>query len=175
MGASDLRGDVHLKKSMILFLIFAALSVGGAVVLFQFGHLKFLTVGTANIAVQVIRLTGLKAIVFDDYIILSNQSWHVTLECTAIYLMGLFWSFILVYPVRPLEKLIGIALGVPIIFMANVLRLMLLAAAVKFLPGYFQVLHDYVWQVVFIFLVVTLWFAWIQWLAGDERQNAIPA
>lgn len=141
----------------------------------QHGYLDFFTAGTAAIAAQGIRLIGLQATVLGDNIELSHQSWLVTLECTAIYLMALYGSFVVTYPVKPTAKLIGVALGIPIIFAANILRLMFLAEAVEYLPGYFQALHDYVWQVGFVFLVVALWFAWIQWLAGNERQSAIPA
>lgn len=132
----------------------------------------YLVVATTNASAWLMRAFGLEAQISGNSIALTNQTLLVNLECTAIYLMILFAAFVLVYPARWLRKLIGLAAGIPAIFAANVLRLLLTAWVVEFKPQYFQYFHDYMWQVAFIIFIVVLWLIWIERVVGYERNVA---
>jgi len=87
----------------------------------------YLCLATTNASIWLIRSIGIEAQSAGNSIILRNQTLLINAECTAIYLMIIFGTFILVYPTKWLRKLIGLALGISAIYVANVLRLTLTA------------------------------------------------
>jgi archaeosortase B (VPXXXP-CTERM-specific) len=137
------------------------------------GFSWFLIGLTARTSAWLINLAGIEARLSGDVIGLSNQSLLINAECTAIYLMIFFGSFVIVYPARWISKMVGLVAGIPVIFTANVSRLLLTAYVVEFRPGYFQYFHDYMWQVAFIIFVVVLWWLWIELVVKYDARNAL--
>lgn len=133
----------------------------------------YLVVATTKVSVWIIGLVGIKTHVVRNTIGLSNRTLLINLECTAIYLMILFASFVIVYPASWPRKMLGLALGIPSIFVANIIRLLLTSCVAEYKPQFFTYFHDYMWQVGFILLVVVLWVLWIEKIVGYERKTPI--
>jgi archaeosortase B (VPXXXP-CTERM-specific) len=133
----------------------------------------YLVVATTRASAWLMSALGLEPSVSANSIALTNQTLLINLECTAIYLMILFGAFVLVYPAKWPRRAIGLLLGIPAIFGANVLRLLLVAYVVEFKPKYFEFFHDYTWQVAFIVFVVVLWLMWIEKVVGYERKASV--
>ena len=74
----------------------------------------------------------------------------------------LFTSFVLAYPASWRARLIGLALGVPLFFAVNVLRLATLARVVEVYPGAFFYLHEYVWQGILTVVVLVGAIGWAE-------------
>jgi len=124
-------------------------------------NLAFFDIFTSIVITNLIRLSGLQAIRDSNTIYLAHSSWIVTTECTAIFIMLIFTSFILVYPSSLKAKGFALITGIPFIFAANIMRLLMMAWIDKLRPQYTEYFHQYLWQVVFIVMVIFMWLFWI--------------
>ena len=65
----------------------------------------------------------------------------------------------------------GLAVGLPIIALANLLRLVAAAYASEHLnAATFTFTHDYLFKVGMILVVVALWASWLQMAGGHESK-----
>jgi len=84
-------------------------------------------------------------------------------ECSGVEAMAIFCGAVIAFPAAFKEKLLAIGLGVPALYIVNVLRLACLAFIGTFMSRQaFDFAHVYVWQTVFIIFVVILWLIWIE-------------
>jgi len=96
------------------------------------------------------------------HIVINTLTMDVNHECTGIFVIFLFASFVLAYPAPWLARLGGIGAGVPLLFLVNVLRLATLARIVEVYPGAFFYFHEYVWQGIFMVVVLVGSIAWAE-------------
>ncbi len=93
-------------------------------------------------------------------------------ECNGVPAIIVFVSAILAYPASIRLKAIGLALGMPAIFVVNQVRVLSLFFAHRFLSKQvFDLLHEYVWQFVIIIFSVLLW---IYWAERFVRRDGAP-
>ena len=166
-----LSGNKFLKTGL-LFCLLAILGNVLAYFLTKGGYTVYFETLTTKASAYFIQLTGLKAVVNKNIIHLSNSVWLVDTECTAINLIVIFVSFILVYPASFRAKAIGLLAGLPFIFVANISRLLAMAWVDQINPAYSVYFHDYIWQVVFLILVAFKWLLWIDKVVN--RAIAVP-
>jgi exosortase/archaeosortase family protein len=93
-------------------------------------------------------------------------------ECTPLFVVILYVSFIASYPADWKHRGRGLLLGIPVLIAANLLRLaLLISLGVKY-PGLFEAGHVYLGQFVMVFLVILVSMVWIrqihepQWSSG---------
>lgn len=98
-----------------------------------------------------ITLSGLKNVTIMGYPI------QVVVECTAYnyYLFAIALAAFAKWTFR--DKLINVAIFLFAIFIINNLRFIILAAAGKFYPDIFDIIHDYFWNILFAFITLGLW------------------
>lgn len=133
-------------------------------------YLAFLDIFTSYVITGLIHISGLHAIRDSNTIYLAHSSWLVTTECTALFIMLIFSSFVFVYPSSVKQKGIALLAGIPFIFSANILRLYIMAWIDYLNPEYSEFFHDYMWQVVFIVMVVFMWLIWIDRVVARETK-----
>lgn len=156
------KGRNEFVKVSLIFLALVSLFNLAIYLLSYAGYLYPLIDFTTVSAAYLMNLFGLKAAVSLDRILLKSRTFYITLECTAIYIAALYASLVLAYPVKAKKKLSGLTIGIPAILIANILRLLIIATVSERFPSkYFNYLHDYLWQIVFVLLVATLWFIWL--------------
>lgn len=168
-------GSIEFFKRNKLF--FSALLFLGYFAFFQFvvyrlfflGYLDYLLRYTTLSSAWLIKAIGIQAHVSANKIFLASRTLIIDLECTAVFIAVLYISFVLAYPAKAVRKLTGIAVGVSAIFIANVLRIGLIAVVSERFPRYFDYLHDYVWQVAFILMTALLWIMWVSRGFKSER------
>ncbi|PLX89201.1 MAG: hypothetical protein C0619_11630, partial [Desulfuromonas sp.] len=68
---------------------------------------------------------------------------------------------------------LGVLVGLPVLFGVNILRLFVLAWATRWSPEYAPLVHDYVWQIFFLLLLVLMWLAWIELVVKREKRSAV--
>ncbi len=91
----------------------------------------------------------------------------VTLECTAIHYMTIYTAGVLAYSSHSLRyRLLGLAAGLPVIFALNVLRIGIVGYVGYAWAGYFEFVHEYLWQGSFALIVFLLWMLWIREAGG---------
>jgi len=108
------------------------------------------------------RLVGGQCVAQGDDIVVKTLTMNVNHECTGVFVCILFASFVLAYPATWRDRCIGLALGIPLFFVVNVLRLATLARIVEIYPAAFFYLHEYVWQGILTVFVLVGSIAWAE-------------
>jgi exosortase H (IPTLxxWG-CTERM-specific) len=108
---------------------------------------------------------------------LIKGSFAVTVvtECSVLQMALLFFSFVASSPVSLRKKITGLALGIPFLHAANVLRISALFAAGLNGPIVFQLCHVYLGQVLMILVVCVACLAWLRSFQPDANQDALWA
>ncbi len=87
-------------------------------------------------------------------------------ECGAIEIMAIFVAGVVAFPTAFGKKLLGVVIGIPLMYIVNVFRLSFLAVIGALTSGgmWFEFFHYYIWQAVYIVFVVAVWLAWIEFV-----------
>lgn len=87
-------------------------------------------------------------------------------ECGAIEVMAIFFAAVIAFPAPWQHRLAGLAAGLPIMYVVNILRLVCLAfiGALDTDGRWFEFVHEYVWQAVYVIFVVVVWIAWVEFV-----------
>lgn len=99
----------------------------------------------------------------------SGFGMNVILECTAynFYLFVLVITLFAKWSVR--DKLINLGVFLFVIFLANNMRFFVMGILGNYRPELFHTVHDYVWNILFGFLVFIIYY----W--GDRRAGGVFA
>lgn len=97
----------------------------------------------------------------DDLITLNGFSVRIVTECTAIYGLILYGSFILSVPASLPARLKGMLSGAALLTTVNILRIAVVTFIGAHRPDMFEILHVYFGQVVIMLAVVGLAMAWL--------------
>jgi exosortase/archaeosortase family protein len=63
------------------------------------------------------------------------------------------------------KRAIGLAFGIPLIYLGNLLRILLIVQVQQaYGIGFASLVHDYLWQAGLISLVLLIWVSWLIWL-----------
>ena len=117
-------------------------------------------IATASAAAA--RGVGGVAVAQGQDIIVNDLIMTINHECTGIFVIMLFTSFVLAYPASWRARLAGVGIGIPLFFAVNVFRLATLARIVQVYPGAFFYLHEYVWQGILTVVVLVGAIAWAE-------------
>ena len=170
-GESD-RTRSSLVKTCALFALFLVALHGFTWVFALKGYIRW-GYGTAHVVSSILNATGVQNTVNFNIIHLRNDTWNVTSECTALNAVFLFISFILAYTSSLRSKALGLLSGIPLILVVNIVRLVALGWVTQYWPSQAHLFHDYVWEVIFMFFIVALWFVWINLVVNREKTSAL--
>jgi exosortase/archaeosortase family protein len=99
----------------------------------------------------------------------------IIMECTAynFYIFTIFLS--LFSPVSWKQRLITLAIFLPSIFVINNLRFVTMGYIGKYYPAQFDQVHDYIWNILFGFLVFLIWlWRYQRYLPGGRNESQKP-
>lgn len=115
---------------------------------------------TISIAASFLGLCGYHPVL--DGITLSQDGFSVRVitECSVLNMGVLFFSFVVAYPATLRKKLIGLALGIPVLHTGNILRIALVFAIGVKNRLLFEFVHVYVGQVLMVFFVIIVCLTW---------------
>jgi archaeosortase B (VPXXXP-CTERM-specific) len=170
-GASNRPGS-SLVKTCFLFALFLVALHAFTWLFALKGYIKW-GYGTAHVVSTILNATGIQNTVDYNIIHLRNDTWNVTSECTAVNAVFLFISFILAYTSTFRSKALGLISGIPLIIAVNIVRLVALGWVTEYLPQSAHLFHDYVWETIFMFFIVALWFIWINLVVNREKTSAV--
>ncbi len=117
---------------------------------------------TASVSTWLITLTGIQATQSGTLIYLSNRILAIDTACTAVYLVAMFSALILAYPVKWSSRLLGVLAGIVVILGINLIRIVAVAHVSIRASGSFSFIHDYLFQVGMMLVVVMLWAIWLK-------------
>ncbi len=90
-----------------------------------------------------------------------NFSLEIIDECTGLFEMLIFFAAVLSYPTGFRKKLTGFALGIPAIFVFNLIRIIFLMIAGAYSVRLFDFMHLYLWQATLIIMIASIWVGWL--------------
>lgn len=93
-------------------------------------------------------------------------------ECTGIYQALMLGAALLAFPTTWRKVLAGFALGIPLIYALNVLRLAMLLVIGHFFPTSFEFVHVYLWQGTTIVMLASVLYVWVRWVVGGFAPEA---
>ncbi len=128
---------------------------------------------TASWLGGLLSLLGFTTSVNGTYVHFGLAGLEIIAECTGYTAMALFFSVVIAYPSPIRKKLIGLAVGIPLILAFNLFRLVVMAFILAYRPQYFDFAHLYFWQVALIIFVVAMVVLWIQKLVNREKPVAV--
>jgi archaeosortase B (VPXXXP-CTERM-specific) len=136
-------------------------------------QLTWMMVVTAEITGFFLKLLGLGAEVSGRIVLMPNFSIEVVGECTGLYEMLILLSAMIAYPAGWKKKLIGAGLGIPLLYLINIVRMVFISVVGNWSPKSFEFLHLYFWQVAMILMIVSVWILWIQKVVYRERKAVV--
>ena len=153
------------RREMINFIIkFSTFSI--VMYLFYYYFIKDTIIlislknGTALILASLLSMLGFKSIASGNIVSMDGFSMEIIDECTAIFSSIIYISGVLAYPANMKQKLLGM-IGVPILYIIDLMRLIILAFVGVKAPSFFEYVHVYLWQATFIIFVILVFVLWI--------------
>jgi exosortase/archaeosortase family protein len=116
----------------------------------------------AHVAGGLLNVCGANVEVVDRTI-QGRTAVEVAAGCDAMEAKALFIAAVLAFPVAWRRKLIGIAIGLPILMVVNLIRIVSLYYIHLHWPESFEFAHMTVWQFAFIALAAGMWIRWAAW------------
>ncbi len=99
--------------------------------------------------------------------------FNVVPDCGALPSMSIFFAAMLAFPTDFRKRLLGLAIGLPLLYGINIARLTCLALIGAYTGNgrIFEFAHEYVWQAVYIVFVVIIWLMWVEFIVRPGRNN----
>ncbi|HRY33191.1 MAG TPA: exosortase H [Bacteroidales bacterium] len=116
----------------------------------------------ASISAFLLNLFGQGTTASGDIISSAVFSTSVRRGCDAVEAMALFTVAVLAFPARAKYKGYGVLAGILILFFLNIIRIMSLFLTGVYYPSAFEFMHVEVWQILFIFFAIALFFIWLK-------------
>ena len=107
-------------------------------------------------------LIGVETTVRGTILASSNFAVNVVAECTAVGPLVLYIGAVAAYPATMKARGIGVALGLVVLTVINVVRIMSLFMLGAAYPQYLEIAHLLVWQTAIILLAIVLWLLWVE-------------
>lgn len=112
----------------------------------------------------------------DTYLRGPNAVLDVKDGCNGVIAMILFLGAVVAHAAPPLMKLLGLAIGIPLIGIVNLVRLVTLYGVAVLAPARLEFFHVFFWQTLIIIFVAVLWYIWADWsLSREMRRTRAPA
>ncbi len=105
--------------------------------------------------------TGSGSRVLGDQIFVKGLTININYECTGAYVLLILVTFVLSYPATWRDRATGILVGVSALTVLNTVRIAVLIRVAEIRPDLFAYFHEYVWQGVFLVLVIVYAMAWV--------------
>ena len=113
---------------------------------------------------QVLNAFGMSVAISRNVVSGHGLTFAIVLECTPLLAMGLFACFASFYPAAARKKIIGLAAGLPVLYLGNLARLVLIFVVSWHKPTFFNIAHVYLGQVFTMLLVVLTCLVWLKWV-----------
>jgi len=160
----DLMKLINQNKEVIQFIaLFITFCIVFYLPYYYFmDRFAFLGNSIAYILGLLLRIFGMDVSVGGNNVtIVGHITLNIVDECTAMFGSIVYISCVLAYPADIRKKAIGIVLGIPCLYVINMVRLIILAFVVVLNPGIFEFVHTYLWQTIFIIFVIVIWLIWV--------------
>lgn len=162
-----------VTRFIILFLVFLVIVSVGFSQLFTRYHDQMLWLMDLTAFV-----TGGILSLFSDGVTYGGH--HVTYdgfpveiidECTGLFEMLIYLAAVLSFSTSAKKKLIGAAIGVPAIYVFNIIRITVLLVIGARSRAAFDFMHLYMWQITLIIMIASVWVGWLYLVVYREKRT----
>lgn len=109
---------------------------------------------------------------YNKIIIYNGFSVEIIDECTGLLEIIIYLSAVLAFSTTIKKKLIGIAIGIPAIFIFNIIRIFVLLFIGANSKTLFDFMHLYFWQATLILMIGSIWVGWLYLVVFREKRSA---
>ena len=161
-----------VTRFVLVFLILLILISIGFSQLFTRFHDNFLWLmdSTASICGGTMSLFSDDVACQDRFISYKEFPIEIIDECTGLFEMLIFLATVFSFPTSIRNKLIGVLIGVPIIYIFNIIRIIVLLIAGAYSRAAFDFMHLYLWQVTLIIMIGSIWIGWLYLFVDQEKR-----
>ena len=107
-----------------------------------------------------------------NHLLSAKANLEIVRGCDGAGVLFLVVSAIIAFPSTGRQKLIGLLLGISLIYLINLLRISILYFVIAYQPDWFQLIHVYLAPTLMV-LVGCCYFAW--WAFGATEKAHEPA
>jgi exosortase H (IPTLxxWG-CTERM-specific) len=161
------------------FLVRLAFYLGGAMaVLPQLSArtMQPLKEATAALAGALTGLFSDSVSVHGDIVAIPGGfSVQIVSECFGLLEMAIFSAAVLAFATSWRKRLLGLAVGLPVIFAFNLLRIGMLLWVGRHSRAFFEFAHLYFWQATLVLGITALWLLWVRFVVRDEAPAVVRA
>lgn len=97
-------------------------------------------------------------------------AYMIHYRCTGLLHVAFLVLATFAYPARPRWKLSGLAVGIPLLLVLNLVRLVHLFVIGASSPTAFPLAHDVLWQGIMVLAVLVVWLGWLRWVRRKQRE-----
>ncbi len=130
-------------------------------------HLQLVAQATG----AVVGLFGYDVTIVDRFVHTSAFSVEIVRGCDAIEPAATFIAAVIASPASFWLKIPGIIVGSLAMMVINIIRVSSLFFVGVHAPASFDMIHEQIWQPVFIVLAVAFWAVWMHWATRRERRR----
>jgi exosortase/archaeosortase family protein len=123
-----------------------------------------------NISLPVLSLFG-EASAHDNRLLFNGFNAVLVEECNGVLPTYIYLSAVLAFPCAWRAKGWGVLIGIPGIFLINLIRVIMLMVLGASRPEIFDQVHIYVWQALIIAFTGALWVFWAERFVGPHRMG----
>jgi exosortase H (IPTLxxWG-CTERM-specific) len=116
-----------------------------------------------------LRLVGLDPVVRGAVVSAGGFAVSIIPECTVLFAAGLFGCFVAAYPATLRHKVTGLFLGIPVLYLINLVRLQAVFLVGWIDRGLFDFLHVYLGQILTVSCVFLACWIWLRSLTSTEE------
>ena len=149
----------------ITFLVVFLVLLGGSFTLISVkwvnDHaIEPLTAGIAKVSGAVLDLIGQNVTMHGTVIKSPRFAVNIRNGCNGVEAMVILLAAIVAYPASWKARGIGLALGIGVVQLVNLVRVVALFLTGAYLPRFFDSSHTLVWQTVVILVALLVWVYW---------------
>ncbi len=164
----SLKLNPEIAKFLYVFLV--SLSVMYMLSIGFEGYIPLFSMrSTAQVLSFSLNGLGIKHTLNGGQLSFMNFSIEIVRQCTGIFEVMAVTACIIAFPSSIKKKLLGIGLALPLIYLFNMARLVLLSVLGIYNQTVFTAVHDYLLEITFLLLVVSFWLFWTNKVVKSER------
>ena len=167
----------QVKTALRITVVSVSLIVASGIAIgtIEVPGIEVLAIALAQIAAFSLSILGVPVSL--DGVVINADGFLavVAAQCTAIELILVFGSAVLVCPVSLGARMRALSFGIPALCALNLVRVVsLLFVGVRF-PEHFDTAHLAVWQTVMAAAALAMWFMWYKQASGGRRDGEPPS
>jgi archaeosortase B (VPXXXP-CTERM-specific) len=139
------------------------------------GVIDRLAVWTAWVEYWSFRVFTSAVTLSDKVVVFQGFAVKIIEECTGIYEVLIFTAAVMAFPTSWSKRAIGLGMGIPLLYLFNVVRIAVLILVGKYAPGWFDFMHLYFWQGTLILMITSVWLLWITKVVKNDGAHSVAS